>query len=230
MFDSSYKRMGSAVLGAAMVTWSMGCTATSGGQSANSWTEGDNAGADGTEPVLTAQPTQDAQEETLEAGRRRDPAQEAIPHRGELVRGRATVEVNAPFDVVREAVLDFDDYADFMPHYKSARTLGRKPDGSREVYMKWAALHGAIKLWARLELKMKKDGEAEIWESSFVDGNVKEAYATWRIEPLEGGKTKLTLEAFLEPRLPVPTSLLNEENVSAAAKGVTAMRNHCEGQ
>ena len=94
--------------------------------------------------------------------------------------------------------------------------------------MQWAALHGAIKLWARFDLIPRKEGEAEVWESSFIDGNVKEAYALWRIEPIDDTRTQLTLEVFLHPKLPVPSELLNEENLDAALKGVTAMRKRCE--
>jgi hypothetical protein len=106
--------------------------------------------------------------------------------------------------------------------------LGRKKHGTLEVYMQWVALHGAIKLWARLDLKPRKEGEAEIWESSFVDGNVKEAVAIWSIEPIDATRTRLTLEAFMRPQLPLPRDMLNEENLSAAVKGVTAMRKRCE--
>lgn len=193
------------------------------------WPEADERGK--SESLLLPQGAQDDDlEQAGEAGRLREPTSEPLVHRGELLRGKATVLVNAPPDVVREQILALDDYAEFMPHYKSARTLGRKPNGAREIYMQWEALHGAVKLWARMTLTPTEDGDAEIWTTEFIDGNVDEAYAAWRIAPTDDGKTTLTLETFLDPKLPVPQSLLNEENVGAAIKAVKAMRDRCESR
>lgn len=164
-----------------------------------------------------------------EAGKVPEASREAIPVEGtDLVRGRSTVVVHAPLEVVRSTVLDFDAYPDFMPHYANARELGRKKGGTREVYMQWSALHGAIKMWARFEMTPRKEGDTEIWESRFIDGNVKSAVASWTMKPLDDSRTELTLEVFLWPKLPMPTSLLNDENLGGAVKGVTAMRKRCE--
>jgi hypothetical protein len=94
--------------------------------------------------------------------------------------------------------------------------------------MQWAALHGAIKMWARFDMNPSKDGETEVWTSSFIDGNVRQAAATWSMTPLDGNRTELSLEAFLLPKLPMPSSLLNDENTSGAEKGVVAMRKRIE--
>lgn len=170
-------------------------------------------------------------EQTGEAGKLREPKTESVAVDGTdgLVMGRSTVVVNAPIREVRKHVLRFDKYADFMPHYNAARVLRRAPDGSREVYMQWAALHGAVKMWARFEMHESKEGETEVWTSKFIDGNVSQARASWRMTPLEGDKTELTLEAFLLPKLPMPNSLLNHENTTGAEKGVVAMRKRIEG-
>lgn len=200
-----------------------GCAAN---QTSPAWVDEAKTPREGT--LLPQGEQDDTVEMTGAAGRLREPISDPITHRGELLRGRATVIVNAPVEVVRKQLLALDEYAEFMPHYKSARTLGRKPNGAREVYMQWEALHGAVILWARMVLTPSQDGEAEVWTTDFIDGNVDEAFAAWRIEPAEEGKTKLTVETFLDPKLPVPQSLLNEENVEAAIKAVKAMRDRCE--
>ncbi|HHH28787.1 MAG TPA: SRPBCC family protein [Polyangiaceae bacterium] len=215
-------RTGLALLAAPMFMVVMGCASST---PAASWPD---AQAPGESPLLPQGEHEDDLEQTGEAGRLREPKSEPLVHRGELLRGRATVLVNAPPTRVRDQILALDEYAEFMPHYKSARTLVRKPNGAREIYMQWEALHGAVKLWARMILTPTEDGDAEIWTTEFVDGNVDEAFAAWRIEPAEDGKTTLTLETFLDPKLPVPQSLLNEENVAAAIKAVKAMRDRCE--
>jgi ribosome-associated toxin RatA of RatAB toxin-antitoxin module len=181
-------------------------------------------------PVVAAEEKGEKPEDTGTAGRLREPTSEAvaIPD-SDLVHGRSMVIVNAPIDQVRKAVLDYGSYADFMPHYRASRVLGRTPDSGREVYMQWAALHGAVKMWARFEMrKVPGDEGAETYESRFIEGNVRDAYALWRLEALPREQTKMSLELFLHPRIPLPSSLLNDENVGGALKGVSAMREKIE--
>jgi len=148
----------------------------------------------------------------------------------DLVRGSATVVVDAPLPKVREAVLGFADYAEFMPHYEKSKLLGRTAAGARDIYMEIAAMHGAVKMWARLEVpKPSSEGGVETVHMRSVEGNVKELSGTWRMEPDGADKTKLTLEVFLSPSLPLPSSVLNSENVKGAVKGVVAMKKRAEG-
>jgi ribosome-associated toxin RatA of RatAB toxin-antitoxin module len=147
----------------------------------------------------------------------------------ELVRGRATVMVAAPIARVRESVLDFAHYAEFMPHYSNARVLGRTPAGAREVYMEITALHGAVKMWTRVELPKATTVEGiETWETRFIEGNVEDFKAIWRLKRVDDTHTELSLEVFLKPKIPLPNDLLNEENLSGSTKGVLAMRDHAE--
>jgi ribosome-associated toxin RatA of RatAB toxin-antitoxin module len=169
---------------------------------------------------------------TGRAGKQIEPTRESVPLAdGKLVRGRSTLVVHAPIAKVRATVLDFDHYAEFMPHYAASRLLGRRADRSREVYMQITALHGAVKMWARIEMPkpVVDDDGRESHASRFIDGNVDDFQAIWRLKPLDERRTELTLEVFLDPKVPLPSSMLNEENVDGAVKGVTAMRDRIEG-
>lgn len=182
-------------------------------------------------PMGLPLPPPEPPEETGPAGKIDTPTREAVPMAGsELVHGRSTVLVEAPIAKVREAVLDFDRYAEFMPHYRQSRVLSRQPDGTSELYMQIEALHGAVKMWARVAMPPpRKDGDAEVHESRFIDGNVKDFVAIWRLRPLDERRTELSLQVFLQPKLPMPSSVLNEENLDGAVKGVTAMRERIAG-
>lgn len=152
----------------------------------------------------------------------------AIPG-SDLVRGSATVVVHAPVSKVREAALGFGSYAEFMPHYKKARVLGRTAAGARDVYMEIDVLHGALSMWARVEVpKPVTDGDVETITMRFVEGNVRELSGGWRIRRVDDERTELTLEIFLKPTIPLPASVLNDENISGAVKGVVAMRDRIE--
>lgn len=159
------------------------------------------------------------------------PQTDSIPIDGtELVRGRTAVKVNAPIARVREAVLDFAHYAEFMPHYRSAKLLGRTATGARDVYMEIEALHGAVKMWVEIEFPKPTivDG-VETHESKFIKGNVDEFKAIWRLRKIDELTTELSLEVFLQPSIPLPTALMNKENLGGSAKGVAAMRGRIEG-
>ncbi len=156
----------------------------------------------------------------------------AVPIPGsKLVRGRAKVIVAAPIDAVRARVLSFGDYARFMPNYSRSKVLGRTKTGEREVYMEVTALHGAVRFWVRTAVShARKLGDVETYDLSLLEGNVKDFRASWRLRPVDDGHTELELELFVLPRLPMPQSLLNAENVEGASKGVGAMRSFVEGK
>lgn len=158
------------------------------------------------------------------------PQAEAVPIEGtDMVEGRATMNVAAPIKKVREAVVQFKSYPEFMPHCTGAKVLGRTPNGARDVYLDFEALHGAVKMWARIEVpKPVKDGNVEVIETKFVDGNVKAFRAIWRLRAIDEANTELSFQVFIHPDIPVPTSLLNEENLSGAVKGITATRRWIE--
>jgi ribosome-associated toxin RatA of RatAB toxin-antitoxin module len=160
-----------------------------------------------------------------------EPQPVAIPVPGtDFVRGRATVKVNAPIEKVRESVVDFGHYAEFMPHYRSSRVLGRTATGARDVYMEIEALYGAVKMWVEIEFPRPTivDG-VEIHESHFVKGNVKDFKAIWRLRKLDEATTEISLEVFLQPSIPMPANLMNGENLGGSVKGVIAMRARIEG-
>lgn len=154
----------------------------------------------------------------------------SVPIEGtELVRGRSTVVVDAPIDRVRDAVLDFTHYPEFMPHYSGCKVLGRTATGARDLYMEIAALHGALKMWARVELPKPTIADGvETFETKFIEGNVRDFKAIWRLARVDDTHTRLSLEVFLQPKIPLPVDLLNEENISGSTKGVTAMRARAE--
>ncbi|MDI1451463.1 SRPBCC family protein [Polyangium sp. 6x1] len=162
-----------------------------------------------------------------------DPMTVAVPIPGSnLVRGRAKVIVAAPIESVRARVLAFGDYARFMPHYSRSKILGRTKSGDREIYMEVTALHGAARFWARMAVRklVGAAGGIETYEVSMLEGNVKDFHAVWRLRSIDEARTELELEVFLLPRLPLPASLLNTENMRGASKGVGAMRSFVEGK
>lgn len=146
-----------------------------------------------------------------------------------FARGRSTVVVKGSLERVRVAVLSFERYPEFMPHYKKCRLLGRTPAGGWDLYMEVSALSGAVTMWARIEMQkpVVEDG-VETYSSRFISGNVQDLQATWRLEKIDAQSTRLSLEVFLRPKLPLPKSLLNAENLDGSARAVAAIRARVE--
>jgi len=159
-----------------------------------------------------------------------DPVAEAVPIAGsDLVRGRAKIVVHAPMSLVRQRILAFNEYAEFMPHYNRSKDLGRGKNGTRNVYMEVYALRGAARMWARMSVaKGQWLNGVETYDVSFIEGNVRDFHAIWRMRQVDPAHTELELEVFLQPKLPLPARLLNRENLEGAVKGVVAMRNRIE--
>ncbi|HTN85802.1 MAG TPA: SRPBCC family protein, partial [Sorangium sp.] len=84
-------------------------------------------------------------------------------------------------------------------------------------------------MWARVEIQKPAlaDG-AETYSSRFVSGNVQDLQATWRLEKIDAQTTRLSLDVFLRPKLPLPKSLLNAENLEGSASAVAAIRTRIE--
>ena len=163
----------------------------------------------------------------------RTPSREHVAITGsDYVQGRSRVLVQAPIATVRRRVLKFRDYAKFMPHYRASVVLGKLPDGNKRVYMQVAALRGMVKMGAEIAIgKVRKVGTSEVYASRFIKGKrVKMFKAVWRLKPVDAQTTELWLDVLLQPSVPLPTGLVNDENIKGAAKGVAAMRDRIEGK
>lgn len=157
-------------------------------------------------------------------------ATDSVAQSGTSVRiGRASGLVAAPIDEVFAVVSDYAHYTDFLPHFRASRVLSQR--GSQAMaYLEVAVLHDTATLWAQVRLRARtEDDGRRIIEARRVDGNVDRFYARWELEPTEGG-TRVTFQLGVDPGLPVPSSLVTDENVRFARKGLRALRRRVAAQ
>jgi ribosome-associated toxin RatA of RatAB toxin-antitoxin module len=142
--------------------------------------------------------------------------------------GAARVNVDAPEELVRQVVLDYKNYANFMTRFEKSRVVGRSGDKT-DVYLQVPILKGAAKVWAivRFEPVKEVDG-TEVVVGHMIKGNVKRLDATWRLKKLDDTTTNVVLELLIVPDMPVPDSLVVPEVRFAAAKAVEGSRNEAE--
>jgi hypothetical protein len=118
-----------------------------------------------------------------------------------------------------------------MPHYQACRLLGTTANGGQDVYMRVGALHGAVTMWARVEVpKAHDEAGTETIVTRFVDGNVRTLESAFRLKKIDDKRTMLDFEVFLHPGIPLPSGLINQQNLDGAKSAVLAYKARCEGR
>src|SRR5262245_60507407 len=143
--------------------------------------------------------------------------------------GGAAILINAPIDQIRPIVTDYRHYAQLIKPFEQSKLLSKK-DGVSEVYFEVPILHGAAKIWAVVKIaKPVKDADGEKIVARYGNkGNVDDFRAIWRLRAVDETHTVVKLEILVDPKLPVPGSMVTPELSYAADKAVTAVRDRVE--
>ena len=149
-----------------------------------------------------------------------------IPEDGSNIAwGQAIMVVDKPIDQVLPTVLDYANYAQFMPNFTKSRVLAQR--GSRAmVYMEVSVAKGALTLWGQLNLAERpQNGDARVVEARLMEGNVDAFNARFTLTPIDGGaRTQIDFKIYVDPDIPLPSSVFSRENERAAGKTVRALR------
>lgn len=145
--------------------------------------------------------------------------------------GEAEAELDTPIDAVLPVLENYAAYQDFMPNFRRSRVLAQRGTRAR-VYMEVSAAAGALTLWGQLDLRGHDEphANARVIAAELLDGNIDAFSAEWRLEPSEDGRrTRVAFRIFVDPDLPLPSSLISRENERAARRSVEALRDYLEG-
>jgi ribosome-associated toxin RatA of RatAB toxin-antitoxin module len=149
-----------------------------------------------------------------------------IPEQGsEIAGGHAVIVVDKPIDEVIPVVLDYANYVRFMPNFTKSRVLAQR--GSRAmVYMEVSVAKGMYTLYGQLNLAERpQDGASRIVEGRLLDGNIDAFNASFTLTPVDdGARTKIDFKIYVDPALPLPSSVFSRENERAAGRTVRALR------
>jgi len=122
-------------------------------------------------------------------------------------------------------VQDYANYVQFMPNFTKSKVLAQR--GSRAmVYMEVSVAKGAITLWGQLNLAERpQDGDSRVVEARLMQGNIDAFSATWTLTPVDGGqRTEVDFKIYVDPDIPLPSSIFSRENEKAAGKTLRALR------
>jgi len=143
----------------------------------------------------------------------------------EIAWGQAVLILDAPIDQVLPVVLDYANYVEFMPNFTKSTVLAQR--GSRAmVYMEVRVAKGAFTLWGQLTLAERQQGDdSRVVEAHLMEGNIDAFNASWTLTPVDGGnRTMVEFKLYVDPDMPLPSSIFSRENERAAGNTVRALR------
>jgi ribosome-associated toxin RatA of RatAB toxin-antitoxin module len=149
-----------------------------------------------------------------------------IPEQGsEIAGGHAVIVVDKSIDEVVPIVLDYANYVRFMPNFTKSRVLAQR--GSRAmVYMEVSVAKGMYTLYGQLNLAERpQDDAVRVVEGRLLEGNIDAFNATFTLTPVDdGARTEIDFKIYVDPALPLPSSVFSRENERAAGRTVRALR------
>ena len=142
-----------------------------------------------------------------------------------IARAEAEAELSQPLDAILPVLADYAGYQEFMPNFRRSRVLAQRGTRAR-VYMEVSAAAGALTLWGQMDLRerVEDDGSARVIEATLLEGNIEAFRAEWRLEPTANEeRTRVAFRIFVDPDLPLPSSLISRENERAARRSIEAL-------
>lgn len=139
--------------------------------------------------------------------------------------GHAVAVIDNPIDEVLPVVVDYANYVLFMPNFTTSKVLAQR--GNRAmVYMEVSVASGTLTLWGQLKFsESPSEGETRVIEAQLLEGNMHAFRASWRLTPVDGGaRTEVDFKIYVDPDMPLPSSVFSRENERAAGKTLRALR------
>ena len=149
-----------------------------------------------------------------------------VPSKGSnIAAGRAVIVVEKPIDEVLPIVLDYANYVQFMPNFTRSKVLAQRGNKAM-VYMEVSVAKGMYTLYGQLNLAERpEEGSSRVVEGRLIDGNINAFNASFRLTPVNGGAaTEIDFNIYVDPDLPLPSSVFSRENERAAGKTLRALR------
>jgi ribosome-associated toxin RatA of RatAB toxin-antitoxin module len=138
--------------------------------------------------------------------------------------GRAEGIVDASLDDVLAVVQDYASYEKFMPHFRASRVLSRR-GANALVYMQASIAKDTMTLWAQLKVGPRPNlGKTRVIEARMVQGNMDAMVARWELTEVDAQHTLVAFQLLMDPKVPLPASLVSDENEKATQKTIKALR------
>jgi hypothetical protein len=147
--------------------------------------------------------------------------------------GHAETLIHAPLATVRRLVLDFGHYRELADSITSSRVVGHAPDGSTDVYIQMGVMNNTLKFWNVTRfapLHVDTDG-TEILDGQMIHGkgNIDDSATVWTMHAAGPEWTVLKFDVLLNPGLPAPQSIVDEQLRDSAMDAVNSIHRRAQG-
>ncbi len=143
--------------------------------------------------------------------------------------GHAEIFVSAPLKDVKEAVLDYAHYSEFIPKFQKSKVLKGKTGEVQEVFLQIPILHGAATIWAVESFAAPAaDTKGEKVVGTMVKGNVEDLRTTWRYRAVDDKHSIVTVDIYIAPKIDAKEDLVTKEVEDACGDGVRAVKERAE--
>jgi len=147
---------------------------------------------------------------------------------GKLKAGAARVFVKAPLSTAVATVTDYGNYRAMIRRFERAEIVGKHGDQT-DVALRVPILNGRSRVNGTLRFDPPHVvGDEVVVVGRMIDGNVSRFEATFRLRKIDEQSTQLNLEMLIEPKLPVPASLVTRETADASDGAVRRLRDFSE--
>ncbi|MEM8609494.1 MAG: SRPBCC family protein [Myxococcota bacterium] len=138
--------------------------------------------------------------------------------------GQAVVELDQPIEEVLPVILDYANYVQFMPNFTKSKVLAQRGTRAR-VYLEVAVAKGAVTLWGQLNIaEQAQSADDRVVQASLLEGNVDAFSAEWQLTPIDDGqRTRVSFKIYVDPDMPLPSSIFSRENEKAAGRALRAL-------
>jgi hypothetical protein len=146
--------------------------------------------------------------------------------------GHAETLIHASVADVRKLVIDFPRYKELAPSITTSRVVNHWPDGSSDVYLAMGVLNNTISFWNVTRFTpVRTVGADEVMEGKMVPGkgNIDNSAVIWTMHPAGDGWTVLKFDVLLDPGLPAPQSLIDEQLRDSAMDAVNSIHDRVQG-
>jgi hypothetical protein len=156
-----------------------------------------------------------------------------VPPGKSLRFGHAETLIHAPLAKVRQLVLDFGHYRELADSITTSRVVGHGPDGSTDVYIQMGVMNNTIKFWnvTRFAPLQVEPSGIEVVDGQMIHGkgNIDNSETMWSMHSAGPDWTVLKFDVLLNPGLPAPQSLIDEQLRDSAMDAVNSIHRRAQG-
>jgi hypothetical protein len=146
--------------------------------------------------------------------------------------GHAETLIHASEADVRRLVVDFSRYKELAPSITTSRVVSHDTSGTTDVYIQMGVLNNTISFWNVTRFApLRTTGSDEVLEGQMVPGkgNIDNSAVIWTLHPVGDGWTVLKFDVLLDPGLPAPQSLIDEQLRDSAMDAVNSIHDRVQG-